>query len=454
MSQQDFSRRNFLIGSSLVGASTLLPFATARADSSAGSSLEQIAEDAFIWGIPPVLLSRYIQIARDAGVPFNRFQLSLDLATPQTRAVGPNVDTLYGFAWLDLDAAPQVIAVPDTNDRYYSIQLLDLYGNSFAYIGRRTTGTKAGAFALTPPGYWGRIPRGVTQIKAPTSKVLALVRTLVRGHADLEASRAVHQSYTLGALSQYPHGRVASEPRTESLNVFPALDLSGEGASYFDELNGLIREYPPLPSEWWALFRLARVGIGPGRKIRNDDLRALLASAVAPGLARVKQGLASAATVVNGWRVNQEVVPFITDPVLRAGSVLYGPGFHVRDEALYFSANNLAGAPLSGQNRYRLRFPAGQLPPVGAFWSLTLYGANFFLVDNPINRYAIHDRTEGLTYGADGSLEIQIQNAPPAEGTSNWLPAPQGAFSLTLRTYQPSAAILDGDYQLPPLALA
>jgi hypothetical protein len=452
MSERDFSRRYFMIGSSLATACALLPTSAVRAQ--AWSSLAEIARDAFIWGVPLVLQSRYVKIASDAGVPFNRFALSVDLATPQTRAAGPNVDTLYGLAWLDLAKGPQVIGVPDTDDRYYSIQLLDLYGNSFAYIGRRTTGTGAGAFAITPPAYWGRIPRGVQQIKAPTSRVLALVRTLVRGDHDLAAARAVHTRYTLGALTDYPRNRVPAEPRTESLNVLPVIDLTKEGASYFDELNQLILKYPPLPSEWWALFRLARVGIGPGRRIANSELRALLAAAVPTGLARVRQKLADTATVANGWRVNTEVTEFIRDPALRAGTVLYGPGFHIAEEALYFSTNNLAGTPLSGQNKYRLRFPPGQTPPVDAFWSLTLTGPDLALVENPIHRYAVHDRIEGLQFGADGSLEIQIQHEQPAEGISNWLPAPEAGFSLTLRTYQPRPELLDGEYTLPPLVLA
>jgi hypothetical protein len=194
------------------------------------------------------------------------------------------------------------------------------------------------------------------------------------------------------------------------LNVLPVIDLSKEDASYFEELNQLILEYPPLPSAWWTLFRLARVGIGPGRRIVSGEQRALLAAAVPGGLARVRQKLTDTATIANGWRVNTEVTEFIRDPTLRAGTVLYGPGFHIAEEALYFSTNNLAGAPPSGQSKYRLRFPAGQTPPVDAFWSLTFVGPDLALVENPIHRYAVHDRTEGLqTAHADRRGECRTQ---------------------------------------------
>ena len=176
MKHTHLSRRRFMAAGSAVAGAALLAGPRAWAAPPAG-----LAEEAFIWGVPLVLTGRYLDVAAKANLPFNQFILSPDLATPKTRALGANVDTLYGLGWLDLAASPQVIGVPDTQDRYYSIQLLDAYANSFAYIGRRATGTKAGAFALTAPGFEGKLPPGVTGIKAPTSKVLAFVRTLVRG---------------------------------------------------------------------------------------------------------------------------------------------------------------------------------------------------------------------------------------------------------------------------------
>ena len=410
-----------------------------------------IARQAFIWGLPLVLTGRYIEIAARAGAPLNQFLLSPDLATPATHAAGPNVDTLYGFAWLDLAPEPQVLAVPDTHDRYYSIQLMDAYGNSFAYVGRRTTGTKAGTYALTPPGYGGPVPAGLVQIKAPTSKILALVRTLVHGQTDLAAAREIHGSYSLGPLSEWPRGRRKGEKRENSVNVFPVIDLSSAGASYFDELNALLREFPPSAADATYVAKFKEIGIGKGLSPAKDASGlALLDAAARDGLAAIRK--ADYTSIDNGWRARFDVKPFITDPLERATADAFGPGTHIAEEALYFSVRNGAdGAKLSGDKRYRLRFPAGQTPPVDAFWSLTLYGEDFYLFGNTLNRYAITDRTEGLRYGADGSLELSIQHEQPTDGTANWLPAPLAPFQLILRTYQPRRAILDRTYHLPPL---
>jgi len=155
-----------------------------------------------------------------------------------------------------------------------------------------------------------------------------------------------------------------------------------------------------------------------------------------------------------GWLVDTKITSFITDPLFRAAVNLYGPGAHIAEEALYFTAAaGSDGRPLTGTERYSLRFAADGLPPVNAFWSVTMYGEDFRLVANPLQRYAIGDRTTGLSYGADGSLEILIQHDAPSQGTANWLPAPAGPFRLILRTYQPRNALIDGSYKVPPLAV-
>jgi hypothetical protein len=449
MGGESISRRDLLLDFALVSASALLaPSRVLASDDRA-----QLAEEAFIWGVPLVLTGRYLDIARNAGVPFNQFVLSPDLATPKTRALGPQVDTLYGLGWLDLTQGAQVIEVPDTHDRYYSIQLIDTYANSFAYIGRRATGTKAGAFAVTPPDFTGSIPQGVQQVKAPTSMVLAFVRTLVRGSNDLSAARAVHGSYSLGTLSDYPKGRKTSIFRTESLNIVRVVDLSGAGAGYFDELSELLAAYPPPAYDAPNLARFATIGLVPGKSPPSDpSTRTLLASAIPAGLNQVRQS--DFTRSVNGWRTKLTVINFIRDPLLRASTNLYGPGTHVAEEALYFTAQQGPdGKRLNGRNRYRLRFPSGQTPPVNAFWSVGLYTKDFFLYDNIINRYSVTDRTEGIRLAPDGALEIEIQHTRPPSGPNNWLPAPDEDFSITVRTYQPRPEVLNQQYKLPPLEL-
>ncbi|MBO9601242.1 MAG: DUF1254 domain-containing protein [Novosphingobium sp.] len=216
------SRRDFLTAAGVAGAASLLRASIARADDDSSA----LAQDAFIRGVPLVLSGRYSELAKKAGLGFNTFYLSPDLATPAPHAAGPNIDTLYGFAWLDLAVGPQVIAVPEIRNRYCSIQSLDTYGDSFSYIGSRATGTKAGAYAVTAPGWKGALPAGDTAIPAPTAKVLALVRTLVAGRSDLAAARAIHASYTTGSLAAWPTGRTSGVARTDSINVLPVFDGS------------------------------------------------------------------------------------------------------------------------------------------------------------------------------------------------------------------------------------
>ena len=446
MTSPVLSRRHLLGAAATFGAVAAI---SSRRAFAADSDLAAVAEEAAIWGYPLVQTGRYLDLSRKKNIAFNRFYLNPKLATPSLKVAGPNVDTIYGFAWLDLAKEPIVLDVPDTQDRYYSIQLVDAYENTFAYVGRRETGTAAGTYVIAAPGWTGTAPDGAHIITAPTSLVFALTRTLVRGDADAPVAADVQLHYTLSPLSAYPAGEQAGIVQDDVLNILPVLNLTGTGAGYFDELDRLVRAYPPTGPEAAAFARYAALGLGTVDFAAKRPGDAVLAAAFDRAYGRIQT--ANPSEVVDGWRVNFHISKYIADPLQRAAINRFGPGAHIAQEALYFSAaGDAQGAPLSGQNSYTLTFPAGQLPPVEAFWSLILYGPDFFLVDNPLNRYAINDRTPGLVKAADGSLTITIQHTPPAD-TSNWLPAPDGKFQLILRTYQPGPAILDRSYQLPPL---
>ena len=441
-----FSRRHMLAAATTTSA---LALAAPHIAFAAGDDVAAIAEEAAIWGYPLVQTGRYLDLSRQKNIAFNRFYLNPKLATPSLKVAGPNVDTIYGFAWLDLAKEPIVLDVPDTQDRYYSIQLVDAYENTFAYVGRRETGTRAGTYVIAAPGWNGTAPDGAHVITAPTSLVFALTRTLVRGEADAPVAADVQLHYTLSPLSAYPAGRQAGIAQDDVLNILPVLDLKGTGAAYFDELDGLVRAYPPTGPEAASFARYAALGLGTADYATKKPSDTVLTAAFDRAYGRIQTSNPS--EIVNGWRVNYRISKFINDPLERAAVNRYGPGAHIAEEALYFSAvADARGAPLSGQNSYTLTFPAGQIPPVDAFWSLILYGSDFFLVDNPLNRYAINDRTPGLVKGADGSLTVIIQHNPPAD-TANWLPAPDGKFQLLFRTYQPGPGILDRSYKLPPL---
>jgi hypothetical protein len=434
------TRRTFLAASSALAAAGAMR-AYADPGESSGASL---ASDAALWGFPLVSTARYLKIAQDKGAAFNRFYLNPDLATPSLHVAGPNVDTIYGYAWLDLSGEPVVLDVPDTQDRYYSIQLIDAYQNTFAYVGRRETGTTRGSFLIAAPGWRGSTPTGAKRIDSPTSLVLALTRTLVRGAGDAPAARAVQAQFKLAPLSIWPAGATAGVVQPDALNVLPQLPLPTADAGYLAELDRLVKLHPPTGREAQAFARYARLGVG---ERRTDAQSAALIEGARVGFGRLQS--ANFRDGGNGWTTNYRISKFIEDPLLRASVNSYGPGAHIAEEALYFSARaDVSGAALSGASRYALEFPAGRLPPVDAFWSLTLYGPEFFLVDNPIDRYAIHDRTPDLRTDASGSLRILIQHERPTDA-ANWLPAPSGPFQLILRTYQPKREVLSKAW-LPP----
>lgn len=472
------TRRNFLRGSGAVAAAGVTTLATrgllggdaegatrsaaqASATSTRGTRhavhpLQQTAQNAVIFGVPAVLQSRYLTASDQAGIERNQFSVNLTLSTPASHVAGPNDDTLYGLTWLDLTDGPQVIEVPATHGRYYSIQLIDMWSNAFAYIGLRATGDQAGAYAITPPGWSSRrLPAGVKQIKSPTKRLLALVRTFVKDPADLDAAQKIHTSYTTGPLSRYPNGRIKSTivPDASALNVFAPIDLTGSDISLYDEINSLIDEYPPLPADAIYAKTLRPVGIDVRHYSQpNATLAPILEAAIKPAIGQILADLPTLQTQVDGWSVNLHVANITHDPLRRAALTIYGPGTHVAKEALYFGIAQVDGLPLTGAHDYTLTFPKGQLPPVGAFWSLILYDATtFWLVANPINRYEVASHTDGLVYGADGSLTIAVQNGQPGSPSVNWLPAPTGAFRLILRTYIPKPAILDGAWAPPPL---
>ena len=441
-------RRRVLQGG--FAAATLIHTSFAFAED---DSPEALARDAYVWGYPLVSFGRYRDAYLAKGNPLNRFVAQQALTTPAARTGGPNVDTIYGYTWLDLRQGPQILQVPDVGDRYYSIQFLDMYADSFAYVGRRATGTKAGAYALVGPGWTGKLPAGVKTILCPTPDVMTFSRTYVRDEADIPAARDIESRYAFGDLADYP--KAARPPiLTDAVPLPPILDLVSAGAGYFDELCQRLAEDPPAGDDRAHLARFAKIGIAPGAKPSTDPkLKAIFEAAVPVADKLVKT--AQYVVTINGWTSNFSMVAFPKDPLLRASANKFGPGAHVPEEALYFSLDRGPdGQILNGARNYVLRFAKGQLPPVDAFWSLTAYTTVMSLIENPINRYAIKGGMKDLAFGPDGSLELRIQHAQPAQGTANWLPVPEGPFRLVLRTYQPKPEVLNQTYKLPPVTMA
>ncbi|WP_083921335.1 DUF1254 domain-containing protein [Dasania marina] len=424
------------------------------------NDLNVLARDAYIWGIPLVQTRLYLQLAKELKLPFNQLFVSSDLSTPDSDVPLPNVDTLYGLGWLDLSNNPIIVSVPETDDRYYLIQLNDAYLNSFCYLGRRTTGTHACEYAIVGPNWTGSLPEHVIPITAPTNHVLVLTRVLVNTIDDLPLAQAVQNAFSLTDLSSYPTFTNPARPIDDAFNNFPILQPSKLGVHFFDELCAGLAENPPPVSDHNFVSSLEQLGIAAGKKPSQEassKIQQILAQAAidAHAIIHGRGGWLIDTRNVNGWMVSYGITSFIKDPLDRAVVAKLGPGCLVPEEGLYFSMlEGPDNKPLTGDKNYTLEFPAGGLPPVDAFWSLTLYNQDWALASNPIDRYAIGDRTEGLKFEPDGSLKIFIQHQQPTEGTFNWLPTPkEGWFHLFLRTYQPKQNLSNGSYAMPPLKL-
>lgn len=349
-----------------------------------------------------------------------------------------------------------MLAVPDAGERYYSLAFMDAWTNNFAYVGRRATGNKAGRYLVAGPEWSGTTPDVHRLIRAPTHLVWLLGRTLVDGADDLAAATAMMQRYTLT-----PSG----DPRTPSRlapqdHAVPA-DVA-DAATFFEIIRrarvgnaAAARDAPELD----ALAPLAgfcEVG-GDGPPPADQRWPALRA-----GYAESRRVLHAIRSVGGGMMRGGWSVPPATignygaQYVLRAAVALTGLAALEAAEAMYLSADtDSAGEPLSGTHRYVRRFETGATPPVDAFWSLSMYevmsDARSFFTENPLDRFALGDRSRHLRYGADRSLEIHLQRDPPDGGRdTNWLPAPPGRMRLTLRAYQPRAELLDGRYTPPP----
>ncbi|MGI8572596.1 MAG: alkaline phosphatase family protein [Solirubrobacteraceae bacterium] len=412
----------------------------------------RIGAEAYVYGVAALDEQRVID-----RFPANTLISVTQLATPAERLVpAPNVDTLYTVARLELGSGPLVVHVPAEHGRYYTLQLLDGYTNTFGYIGRRVTGTRAGDYAIVGPRWRGRIPSGVHLIRAPTATMWMIGRTLVYGPGDVAAADAIQRHYTLTPLSGFGGAPLPALYLSKSVLKPAALP---NGLAFYDALDRLMRQTPPPRSVRKLLRTLASVGIGPGAGPSAEKLDAATRAGLLAGLTDGKRQVdvygrritAESERLHNGWLVPPGATGnYGGNYLLRAYIAANALGANVPAEAIYpFAFGDHKLARLSGAHRYLLHFGARELPPVNAFWSLTMYDKQRFLVTNPINRYAIGNRTPGLHKNRDGSLDVLIQRARPGRANANWLPAPRGAFVLALRLYQPAASVLHGRWPLP-----
>jgi hypothetical protein len=398
-----------------------------------------------------------------ARAPINQFGHQRTFPTADsTDFARPNTDTLYSFAWLDLSKEPIILHVPDTQGRFYVMEILDAWTNVFADPGKRTTGTGEHAFALLGPGWKGTLPQGVTPIQSPTTNVWIVGRTQTNGTSDYAAVNAIQDQYTLTPLSAW--GTNYTPPTNPAVN--PSIDMTTapvkqvtqmSATTFFQILAQQMKTNPPAPQDTAAVENLARFGIVPGQDFDPSRLDPATASALAMGsklaLAKIYANGLRLGVKVNGWKViTQGIGAYGTDYLTRATIAMTGPAANLPDDAIYPTASEDGDhLPLSGEHQYVIHFDPGQTPPANAFWSITLYNQQSFLVANPINRYALHN-WDPLTYNADGSLDLYLQNqSPGADKEANWLPTPEGIFNLTLRLYWPKPEALNGSWQPPAI---
>lgn len=438
------------------------PAETAVVQAPSDQAMKSLSAEVFTFGYPLVLMdvTREIMTVKTPINTFSHRRSFFDGAF--TDVVTPNADTLYSTAWLDVSREPVVLSLPDTAGRFYLMPMLDAWTNVIASPGKRTTGTRRGAFAIVGPEWKGTLPKGVKEIRSPTAMVWIVGRTQVNSRQDLAAVHRLQDQYRLVPLSVWQKGgRVAPAPAAPRATMIdtessPAEQVAAMDAqAFFSRLAALLPDNPPAPADAPMVEKMTRMGIVAGEPFKTTVLEPSTARAVQEGATAALTGIAAqvkkAEAGDTGWRVWHEGGGYGTDYVARATVAMMGPDLNLPEDAVYPTARaDATGRPFDGGSRYVLHFDKSQLPPVKAFWSLSLYNSQQVFVSNPINRYSIGSR-DRLRYNRDGSLDIYIQYDRPANAAqqANWLPAPPDAFNLMLRAYWPDQALLDGDW-IPP----
>lgn len=435
--------------------------AAAQADKKTGIAVpsiaetKAIAEEAFIYGLPLVMNYAVMQefaVDENSGqfkAHFNEIKNEHHVATPEdTAVITPNSDTPYSISWLDLRAEPMVVSVPAVEkERYYSVQLIDGNTYNYGYIGSRATGPDAGDYLIVGPEWKGEKPAGIKQVFSSTTPfALTLFRTQLFNAEDMPGVEKVQAGYKVQPLSAFL--KQPAPPAAPKIDFVPAA-TAGIKANFYEYLDAALQFVPVTPADQEIRTKLATIGIGPGKTFNFKELspehKAAVLLAMKEGDDKVDKFLSSGMKNINGWNVGAFFgdAPFYQgDWLKRAGAAKGGLYGNDAIEAMYpYTRVDAAGETLDGsKHNYTITFPSGELPPVNAFWSVTMYdGKSQLLIKNPINRYLINaPMLANLKKNDDGSLTLYIQkDNPGADKESNWLPAPNDAIYLVMRLYWP-----------------
>jgi len=429
-----------------------------------------LATDAYIYGYPLVTMEmtrRVItNVAEPAGTHGPMGQIIKLRKYPDASfrdVTAPNADTLYTTSFFDVGKEPWVLSIPDMNGRYALFPMLDGWTTVFQVPGKRTTGTAAQTYAITGPGWKGTLPAGVKEYKSPTSIVWLLGRIYCTGTPeDYAEVHKLQDEFKLVPLSSY--GKPYTPPAG---TVDPSIDMKTavrdqvnrmDAVAYFTLLCKLMKDNPPTAADAPQLAKFASIGIVPGQDFDPTKLKADFVKRVPEvGFDRIMLQFKINKDVKdeNGWAYTTKTGIYGTDYLMRALVTAIGLGANRPQDAVYpTSLKDGEGRKYNGENRYVMHFPKGQLPPAQGFWSLTMYDANYFFVNNPLNRYSISAR-QNFKSNPDGSTDLYIQkDNPGTDKEANWLPAPSGDFVLMLRLYWPDESdpsIIDGSWQIPPV---
>lgn len=464
--------RTIVCGTALAGISFLAPgTASARAADLSPAEATRIAAEAYIYAYPLVTMdvTRLVTTNLRAGErpdfgPMNQFgHMRAFPPAGFKEVVRPNFDTLYSPVWLDLTRGPVIVSVPDTGGRYYMLPMLDMWTDVIAVPGKRTSGTQAADFAVMGPCWQGSLPGGVIPIHSSTPYVWVIGRAQTNGPGDYENVHRIQDGYKVTPLSAW--GREAApveapEPDPSvDMETPPLVQVNGMSAQrYFEYAAQLMKLHPPHLSDGSILLRMRRIGLEPGQDFDCDslseELQRALDEGAAQGLKTIQEAAANQREARNGWAISTAVMGVCDNEYLqRAVITLVGLGANPPEDAIYpLNVADANGDPVVGGRRYVMHSAAAELPPVGAFWSLTMYGGDGFPVENALHRYAIGDRS-GLQFNDDGSLDLYIQpDSPGADKEANWLPSPrEGAVGLTMRLYAPEPPVLNGEWAPPPV---
>jgi hypothetical protein len=433
----------------------------------------RIAMDAYIYGYPLVTMEytrRVITNVREpegTRAPMGQLIRLRTYPNASFRDVtAPNADTLYTTAFIDVSKEPYIVSLPDANDRYYLFPMLSGWTDVFQVPGKRTTGTGPQKYAITGPGWTGTLPEGVTEYKSPTSIAWLLGRIYCTGTPeDYAAVHKLQDEVSLVPLSSYGQPYTPPPGQVDSTidMVTPVRDQvnSLDTQEYFNLLATLMKDNPPAEADAPIVADMARLGIVPGQSFDmnklDPDVQAALEDVPQKGFEKIIGWMKESLLLkdnknyyVHGWVFTTDTGIYGTNYLQRALVTAIGLGANRPQDAIYPTSE---GPDLllsyHGDHKYKIHFAKGELPPVNGFWSLTMYNAQYFFVDNPLNRYSISERND-LKTNPDGSVDLYIQHDDPgADKESNWLPAPTGKFILMFRFYWPKDAIIDGTWKMP-----